>query len=471
MPKSPIAHIYNSNAQLLFLNNYSPINLHYINEEEILKKNEKISLNSKYYFKETDNLKISLFPIIIQSDKKRWLESDLYFHYLIENNPFLSFKTLRTIANHLLHFLRFIEHKNLKITHSPKEKYKRVTYQFLNELEFLKDENLLNTGTINHRLMAMFNFYETCINNDFINKNEINYPLIDIVYQQYNFINPVGLSYSKKQKKIKFKKLTNNPNSNNKKYPGKRVLKPLLENDLYNLIKTLKNYDDYQFSLMCYIALFTGARIQTVCNIRAEQIKELFISNNKQKSQLGFNEYILNVGMNTNVGTKNNTGYKLLIPDFLVEKLYIYTLSSEWEKRASRLSFTDRNSPYLFITKHGNPYYSYPENSHNEDTSNKFYDGSAVRMKIRKLIQLIQEKFPEFRRFSFHDLRATFAVNFLHNMTLVGYDTNYSLHELKERLGHSDIESTLPYIKYYENKKKLEKINIDYQKILFNLDI
>jgi len=471
MAKSPIVDIYNSNAKLIFLTNYTPINLNYIDEQSIFQRKNRELMSNDYYFKEIDKFKIPLFPIILQSNKERWLLSDLYFHYLIENNPFSNFKTLISIANHLLHFLRFIEHRDLKITYSPREKYKRVTYQFLNELEFLIRDDFLTVNTATHRLIAMINFYETCINNEFIRKEEIDYPLINIVYQQYNGINSIGLKYSKKQKRTDLKIRSNNYNLNSKTYKGKRTLKPLKENDLKNLVETLKNYNDYQFSLMCYVALFTGARIQTVCNIRAEQIKELIVSNNKQKSKFGFNEYILNVGINTNIRTKNNTGYKLLIPDFLVEKLYIYSLSTEWKKRASRLKYTEKNASYLFITKHGNPYYSYYPDSNAEGLYNKIYDGTAVRMKISKLIQTIQNKFPEFRRFSFHDLRATFAVYFLHDMTLVGYDTNSSLHELKERMGHSDIESTLPYIKYYENKAKLEKINVNYQNILFNSEI
>ena len=227
-----------------------------------------------------------------------------------------------------------------------------------------------------------------------------------------------------------------------------------------------------EYQLMFYLALFTGARLQTICTLR---IKYLF---NRESDSHGFIR--LPVGAGTGIDTKFQKPMTLLIPNWLAQGLKIYINSEQARQRRQKSNYGDSEENYVFLTKLGTPFYT-SKAEQQELTERikasdffcsklKLYEGEAVRSYLKVVllpeIRLID---PQFQSFKFHDLRASFGMNLLESQLehlSEGHSAMTAVEYVQARMGHRNISTTLQYLNYKSRLQWRSKIQHEYESTL-----
>lgn len=229
---------------------------------------------------------------------------------------------------------------------------------------------------------------------------------------------------------------------------------------------------------MFAMAILTGARMQTICTLRAKTLNDAIFDGTN-------NRYLLHVGGPGHlVDTKNSKPTTVIVPTQLYELLLHYWDSSQSVSKRLRSYYGDTLTNYLFLNSNGQPYIT----SKNEkiDRRDKKINprvsidggisadvntrtGQAIWSFINiTLLPRIAKTHPNFKSFTFHDLRATFGMNLLETLLrrvdLLNedlkkrgqnsrYGTEWVLEQVQERMGHSDIETTMRYLNFRRNQE------------------
>jgi integrase len=175
--------------------------------------------------------------------------------------------------------------------------------------------------------------------------------------------------------------------------------------------------------------------------------------------------------------TKFDKQYRLFIPIELAKMLIAY-IDSPLARDARALSFygdTDEN--YLFLNREGNSFYtskremedrqspSYSRRASLRDRATfSIASGQAIRNVVSRIIKKARETTTDFRKFRFHDLRATSGMDFVNWATDSGMKPNIILDQCKARMGHSDIATTQRYLNYKERHLRAAEYNAEYAK-------
>ena len=187
----------------------------------------------------------------------------------------------------------------------------------------------------------------------------------------------------------------------------------------------------------------------------------------------------LKVGNTTTIDNKQDKPYNIFFPIWLVEELAEYINSEDWKERAAK-SYYKNNNNYVFLSKHGNALYT--SRLENEDRENNKYpvephdsgverSGEAVRKYLNDIRVLMKENNEPIRKFSFHDLRATFGLNLLRYLESNSeLPLEEILEEIRERMGHSSRIITESYINYHARNKAYERVSEQYMKSIYRYD-
>jgi len=244
-------------------------------------------------------------------------------------------------------------------------------------------------------------------------------------------------------------------------------LRPLDDNEQQILFSALKEIDNYQYILIFMIALVTGMRKQPILTLREESIEILA---NQVKN--GADEAALRIGGSELVNNKKNKPCTIYFPSALVTALINFKDSRLRQIRVKRAEdlgyqFTNPLHQHLFITQQGKPIYTgwdSPLRSHGE------IKGAALNTLIQQNLKPRLKKLGFKQHFIFHDLRATFAHNFL----VENYDPelhdrktrNIILTNLKSRMGHNSIDTTELYLNIAEKYEVIKSANNEYLELL-----
>lgn len=444
-------HMYNSNASIEYIDNYT---YEYENK------------NKDNY--EEDSIYCLRMPVLIQSDKTLWELGNIYLqHLLIEKS--CSQSTLESSASELVDFLRFMEHSNLDVLHLPDEQHERVTYRYRASLRQRIRQGLIKPSTASGKMNRTLRFYDFCIANQLFDSASLRNTPYSII--KFRYLVPSDFGVLRHTEVLSSDLAIPIPKchiSTDSIIDGGK-LHPL--NDFeQNLVKIyLKDTASREFQLMCYLALFSGARIQTICTLRVFNIKDL-----KKKNPNKFDDtYSLKVGSGTVIDTKNGTNITLKIPSWLVEELIAYSNSISWKNRAklSYYGITDQN--YLFLTSRGASYYTSLKEIEDRHATNSLHGfkqsrGHSVRIHVDQMIKKLNSDVVLINPFSFHDLRATFGLNTLKVMINCGFGSDHALMYLKERMGHRSIQTTMRYLEYSSFTSTVIKANTEFSEALNN---
>ncbi len=251
------------------------------------------------------------------------------------------------------------------------------------------------------------------------------------------------------------------------------MLRPLSIDEQENVLVGLL-HSSREYQLIFYIALFTGARIQTVCTIQVRHIwRELDGKGNLR----------LPIGGGTGVDTKQGSLMTLIIPSWLVHDLRVYSRSLESTKRREKSFYGDVDFNYLFLTSSGSEHYTSkkeirdrgnvevnPIASDKDRAYGSIREGATIRQFIQEiLLPRIRRGNKNFQSFRFHDLRASFGMNLLQSEIEVRGEDGVmaALEVVQQRMGHHDKSVTMQYLNYRSNLDRKAAILSKFEMRLF----
>lgn len=418
-------------------------------------------------------------PVLIQGDGLPWEIGNAYLLKIIQEKQPWDMETVRSRANYLLAFLRFLEDTNTDFMHFPKRKSERVTYVFKAELE-----KFINRGLAPHYASNIINtvvhFYRTIAEEDFIGEDAFkNTPFKD-VHRFVNFVDERGFG--------RFKNVVTSDIAINHTKPSKRTdriedgaqLRPLRIDEQKAILSAFEaELCPYNLELMMRIALSTGARMQTVCTIRVYHIKrayEKLLKKNVSSVEVQAGNGARDDG--SLINTKRGKLHRLIFPRKLIEDLYVYLKSEYHQSLMEKSYYGKKDINYLFLTDKASPYYiskqeildRQNDSSHCSVNSKDFTQnrGDTVRMNLKKFRNNLRDLHPELGYFKFHDLRATFGMNLVRKLESKGYKSARILTEVRTRLGHTNLTTTQGYLDFDQDDKKYESISVEFEDELFS---
>lgn len=405
-------------------------------------------------------------PVIIQSDNTVWELGSVYIQSLLIEKS-LTQSSIESTANALLDYLRFIEHNDLDILHLPASEPERVTYRYRAFLLSQIRQSKKRPSTNNQKIHKVVQFYKFCIKNKLFHKDSLRNLPYEEVERRIIFTTEVGLT------KEKIVQSTNLNIAVPRKHHSANTIKdggslhPLTDNEQNFVKQYLRDNASREFQLMCYLALYTGARLQTVCTIRVHHIKSL-----KDKKPDPFdNTYPLEVGRNTTIDTKFGISNIIKIPTELVDELIKYTESKAWKDRAKLSYYGNTTNNYIFLTARGNSYYTSIQEIEDRRISQSLNgfnptQGRSVTIHVNQMLKKINKEDFKVNPFTFHDLRATFGLNTLKILVRCGFKNDTALMYLKERMGHRYISTTMRYVEHAEFSENVISANTNLSEAL-----
>lgn len=254
-------------------------------------------------------------------------------------------------------------------------------------------------------------------------------------------------------------------------------LRPLSVEEQKALIAALKRLDNLVCNLMHLVALFSGAREMTVLTLRVRDFS-------RPASEVRQWPYKLRCGPGTGVDTKRDiAGVYLTVGRELYEMLHSYAVSEQARRRRSRSRLGEDPFNYLFLTQHGQPYYESKEDRNvlRDDSMHlrrSARDGRRLREFIESaVIPEVRKTLPNFQ-YRFHDLRATFGMNWVDHATRVdgaeGAEASRSTYlmareQLRKLMWHKNSRTTDNYLEYRERVHHIERAQADWGSHLIGL--
>lgn len=408
------------------------------------------------------------FPVLIQSNGELWEIGNLYLTNKLERSPNYESRTFKGIADHLLDYLRFLEDEKLDYLHFPKNDRLKVTYRFRQRLLSLVISANLSASTASARINAIIKFYKEIASWGLIDKQKIDNIAFLPVKKHLRTTTSYG---GERNLNIESHNLTipaTRKQHNSEIIKDGGSLRPLTIDQQQLMLHALLD-SSREYQLMFYLALFTGARLQTVCTIRLKHLDGAVDSHGDLR---------LPVGFGTLVDTKHNKQITLIIPGWLVEDMRIYSRCQEAQKRRGRSFYGDTHENYLFLSKNGLPYYTSKKeildrsNHKPQKTpkSVKLQDGAALRTHIKQIIlPKIRSTHSNFQSFTFHDLRATFGMNLLESqIKLLGeHLATECIDYVQQRMGHTNKTTTIQYLNYKSRLNWKNRIQHEFEESLF----
>lgn len=470
-----------SNEELKSIARLSHIDVFYPSQCQLTELGGQVSVRfTRFRYKDTtlqlspvEDGVIRKFPIVLRGDGNPWDLGNLYLIYkfteLAKIEP-PSIGTIQSIAKHLMMYLRWIEHlqnqgEAIHELYFPGEEERRVTFRYNRYLHRLLRANPqpIKLGVAKARMQAVVGFYRGIFKGGLVTVSEIENAPYDPIVIGMPVVSSAGVQYIKmvETSNLSIKYFRREGDVGVIKDGGN--LRPLTEGEQCILLEYLEGYGNRSFQLMCFVALFTGARIQTVCTLRVKHIKSML----KMTARDG--ECLLKVGSGTDVDTKDGVRYSLHFPLKLVAILDEYVRSQEHRERRDKSFYGESEENYVFLARNGSPYFtSEREVSDRQEgvysrriapkdrVAFTIQKGHAVRNYVARLIRNIRHEHPDFNTFRFHDLRATFGMNFVRDADKAGVrDVRDSL---KSRMGHRSFQTTQLYLNYDENNLEVQKV-------------
>ncbi len=479
-----------SSAKCDYNDIFQPIDVTYhIKDNVIEARFDRHSHNTRFTLAKREEGIIRKFPVIFRGDGTPWDLGNLYlihkFSEAAKQFDMPPIETIQSAANHLTAYLRWIEHSQKKnsntridIFHLPKDQFDRVTYRYKRYLLKAIKNRTISPSTASVRVSAVVAFYRALLENpELISSNGIQ-ELDNEPFQKR--LVKIGYKNAEGLEKLKTVATTDLTIKVPKRdhldaiVDGGRNLHPLSKDEQKAVSHALYRMDSRIFQLMCWVALFTGARMQTVCTLRVKHIVQLMESE-------PVNGYVyLFVGQGTDVDVKyqdhKNKRYKVQFPYWLILLLFDYSLSEEASSRRGKSFYG--NGPdgdnYLFLNKDGGTYYTskrelndrqsvkYSQRIHGRNRVDfPITKGQAVRNFVTKLKENIRAYEPDLnlQEFSFHDFRATFGINYVNCELSNGVKPDIIVEHLKTLMGHMSVETTYRYLNYLNNNIKVRRIS------------
>lgn len=206
---------------------------------------------------------IDRLPQIFWSDGSPWLEANLYAHHRATIGM-INLKTVKSNLGHLHKYAQWLEEQDFDWRHFPTLERDRVLIRWRKQLMELRDKyGLLASSTATQRMSATVNFYKFSKAHDLIGSD---LPMWRDKLVPHRFHDTNGFE---RTMLIASTDLA----IPNRARPGLQLeggLEPLTEDQMHQLLAftVQKGKTSRELHLMLLLGFFTGARIQTITDLR-----------------------------------------------------------------------------------------------------------------------------------------------------------------------------------------------------------
>lgn len=379
-------------------------------------------------------------PQIFWSDGSPWLEANLYAHHRA-TNQMKHILTVKSNLGHLHKYAQWLEEQGLDWRHFPTLERDRVLIRWRKRLIELRDKyGLLASSTATERMSATVNFYKFAKAHDLISRDV---PMWRDKLVPHRFHDTNGFERTML--------LTSTdlaiPNRARHGLQLEGGLEPLTEDQMHQLLAFTgqKENASRELYLMLLLGFFTGARIQTITDLKRGTLDNAV----PDPRVPGMFLLAVGPGHRPHVATKFNVQGRIMVPDWLLDELRAYVTDTARLKREVRAAPGDKD--LIFLTKSGNRY------ADRNKVSGTAVDGAVLKM--RKKATAAGMKFAE--HFHFHMTRATFGT-WLTSLLLSmeGITEKAVLGFVRDVMLHKNEADTLRYIRFVkETEMKIHVAN------------
>lgn len=346
-------------------------------------------------------------PILVNSEMQVVLPVLRFVIYqLVQNGRIQSLKTIQSYANSLYDFFSFLEANNLSWDQPFKSKKLTevsVVALYRNWSVSLPGKAALRTSTINTRLAAIQQFYVYCHKAKIIGFLPWNEARNASRHDSLDFLRHTRTAREAFTSNLRLKSFKQPP-------------KVLSLNQAKDLLKAISNET---LSLIVKLAITTGMRRDELTSFQREYVFKPSVAQLSRRLPIDLNP---SPGGQRTKGSRPRTIY---VPGPLMMELYEYTRFGEGVRRYRKVEHASQNPRrFLFLTDNGD---AFSERALNTLLSRLFLGG--------KMSFLVTP----------HMLRHTFATIELYAEAQLR-DMAHALAWVRDRLGHSSIQTTMVYI-------------------------
>lgn len=404
------------------------------------------------------------FPIILNKGNTQWEDANRYLLYRLKTTPNINPMTLDVIARDLRDFKRYCDCENINYLYVPR-KILRPNWLYREYLNKKVMQGNLSPNSLKRKLSSITGFYDWLIN---IENIKFKFDLWDEKETYISYKDDKGF---RQNKKVIIKDITNIPHTKNTSIEYNNIvdggkLRPLSVEEQFSIFKALKVSKNIEMELLFLLAISTGARLQTICTLRLEQFTRIPLEEE--------NEIRIRIGYGTLCDTKYSRQNILFIPKWVYQKIQLYINSNKAKKRRNKAKhiFSEEKYQYVFLTNRGISFYV----SRSDDYISQYISppkGETIRVFISNTLKKILKEMNINIQFSFHDLRATYGINFIDSYAELIKEKKISitkvLIDLKERMGHSNLETTEQYLNFRSKTKLTFNAQNKFEKYLRGL--
>lgn len=411
------------------------------------------------------------FPLILNADGSPWEPACMWLLDRARARP-LKVSSLNPIAQGLRAYRDFLDEYELSWDDfSADDKYLRPTYIYKTHLDGLINSGAIKHSTAGGRMRIVIGFYRFLTENARIGFHPINEPWVE---------RNVSLKYRDNQGFSQTKELTTTDVSvrvPKRTYAWDRriqdggMLLPMSVQEQTVLIKSLRTLGNREYELMHYISLLTGARSQTVLTLRYRD----FLPPPSEVNQW---PHKVQCGPGTGIDTKGDVpDVYLAVQRELYVWLHTYAISDRAAARREKSRLKQDPLNYLFLTNQGGPYYEAKDDINALRKSDELMKrSSAIGQNLRSFISdyvipEMQKSLPGFH-YQFHDLRATFGMNWVDSVMKNGDNQQrylWARDQLRKLMWHRQATVTDRYLGYREHHQQLERAEISWNRDLLKL--
>jgi len=417
------------------------------------------------------------YPIIIDKDNTQWEYANRYILSRVEDKWDIDYKTLSSISDSLINFKIFCNEHNIDYLKKPR----RVQIPIWQYRKYLVDEGANAITTMKKKLGIIVGFYIWLQEDEKIN--------FGLKLWSENIITVKQGDIFKKVIQRDITTIENSvipdsensviPDSENSVIPDSEKgdgimdggkLHPINVQDQKIIFKALREINNIEMTLGFLISIATGARMQTVFTLRRGDFKQIPTAKQEEKQK----EIRVRVGNQTLVDTKNSKANTLYFPIWLYDKIKIYIDSPRAIKRKDKAKhiFNSHDEQYIFLTNRGTPYYTSQTDPYKIDSYSPA-TGDTVRTFLSGTLKKTLIKNNTNVSFTFHDLRASFSINYINTRLPLVEKGLKSLTQvtsgLSTRLGHVSLETTQGYLDYTASDTEMEEAHSERDKFLRGL--
>lgn len=388
---------------------------------------------------------IHSLPMIFWADGSPWNEANHWAHERA-TSTLVKLKTVQDQMRHLHKYAEWLElTESPDWRHFPMTRSDRVLTKWRKHLIDCRDNlGILAPSTTSARMNACISFYRHCAEFGFIEGNCQKWNDIPVVIRYHDAagfrrtLSRISTDISIKARVTKQTTLEDG-------------LMPITEEHMHQLLIFAAENSSPELYLMLKIGFFTGARLQTICSLKMDNLDRAV----PDAEVSGIWCIAAGPGSRPYVETKFDVSGTLRVPGDLLNELKAYAYSVRRAKRQVKAPTAFKQ--LIFLTSHGNPYEKRSDGKRSSAVNSEM-------VALRRAATVAGMKFMS--DFHFHQSRATYGTQLMKTLLALG-NLQAALEFVRCAMFHKDIATTMRYVKFIEYTKAKTEVANAYTKSFF----